>query len=318
MMRALQITQHIKHPVYIFSSRRPHAKLPKNAHFIHLPEDIVEGYTQPPNSAYHYTPWSDKIFDRTRVFMNAIQEHKITHMYVDVSAEIVHLSKLLGLTVGSAVMHGNRTERAHTYMYNAADYLLSHNSLVFDSPENRTTDTPIEYSGGISRYKKRAPRQFKSINSALIVSSRLSSEFDTHTLEALARAFPYIQWNVIGPTNGNSSSNLIFHGVVESYEGLADSTDVIIGSGGNNTIMEAASLAKPFICIPEDRPYDEQRTAAQTLERLNAAIHLSQFPTPEEWGELVERLGQVDLTTFSALVDDSASEKAATIIERHF
>ncbi|MDO7743023.1 MAG: hypothetical protein MUP99_04590, partial [Pedobacter sp.] len=40
---------------------------------------------------------------------------------------------------------------------------------------------------------------------------------------------------------------------------------IVIGNAGHNTVMEMADLNKRFICIPEDRPFDEQLQKADLL-----------------------------------------------------
>jgi predicted glycosyltransferase len=46
---------------------------------------------------------------------------------------------------------------------------------------------------------------------------------------------------------------------------------------------------RPFICIPQDRPFDEQRTTARRLDEVGAALSLPTWPKPEQWPGLLDR-----------------------------
>lgn len=46
---------------------------------------------------------------------------------------------------------------------------------------------------------------------------------------------------------------------------------------------------RPFLCIPEDRPFNEQLATAHGLGRLNAAVVLDAWPSPDKWLGLIRQ-----------------------------
>lgn len=315
LRRALNIIKHISRPVVIFSELLPPDDLPKNATYVQLPSDAIPGYQQPSDSVFHYTPYGKATFQRNRLLVDSWQTMKIQQLYVDVSIEVAVLAKLHGLTVGHNVMHGVRIDQPHSYGYDACDYLLACMAPEFDIPTNRTTSTQTIYSGGISRFEKRPPQPLQTCRNVAVLLSPKAEQTVQNDLIRLAKQTPDITWHCIGFTTNRPLTNVVPHGSIDDPLPLLQTADVIIGAGGNNTIMELASLGKPFICIPESRPYDEQLTAAKQLDSLQAAIHLDHFPTPSNWHSTLEAVHQLDLKAFNALVSDNAAQVAASVIE---
>lgn len=321
MQRAISICKHISRPVVMFSAQPKPASLPDNVTYIDLVSDAVADYTQPTDSAFHYTPYDSAIFDRNQQLIDAWLELGIRELYVDVSAEVAILAKLYGLIVGYAVMPGTRTDRAHSYAYDAADYLLAHCAPQFDDPTNRKTTTKTHYSGGISRFKKSLNEHDRNpvlpgmpSNVVVTMSPKAEQNVAQFVLHS-AQHFPDTTWHIVGSELLSNTASIEVHGVLKNPQLLYEQADIIIGSGGTNTIMEVASVAKPFICIPEPRPFDEQLIAAQNLQRLHAALYMQNFPKPSEWQGVIDDMRQIDLMAFSDLVSDDAAAQAAKIIE---
>lgn len=317
MARSLSIISHISTPVVLFSTLKPTEPLPRHVTYIYLPDDAVKDYIQPAESPFLYTPYSPIILERYNILLAAIQKYKIEAMFVDVSPEIVLFSKLLGLRVGTTLMHGRRNDKAHSLAYDAADLLLSHNAKQFDTPINYHTQTPITYTGGISRLSKRSSHLNPSVQNILVVTSRATSSLKADKIIKTAERFRRLTWNVVGAIDAphHTPPNITFHGVVDNVISFYDKADIVIGSGGNNTIMEIASQRKPFICIPDTKPYAEQSEAAQALVRLNAAIVETEWPSDDRLTRILDTYQLIDFQAFHALVDDTAPAKAAHAIQ---
>lgn len=317
MARALTICNHIERPVVMLSSLTKPSALPHHVTYVQLPDDAVDGYMADSTAPYLYTPYSPNVMSRYEILLQTIRSHGLRAIYVDVSPEVAQFCRILGLKIGHAVMHGDRTDSAHSRLYDACDTLLWHNDIRFDTPKNRRTQTPVSYSGGISKLPKRAHKTVSGISSVLVATSRASSSLPLRDINMTAREFPDILWHVVGAISGPvTSPNVILHGIVDDILPLYDSVDLVVGSGGNNTIMEVASQRLPFVCIPEPKPFDEQREAAQALSRLNAAFHESTWPTYARWQEVFATYRSLDLDVFHSLCDDAAPSNAARIISR--
>jgi predicted glycosyltransferase len=322
MRRAITICEQIRRPVIMFSSQPLPAGLPSHVSYVQLLSDVVEGYQQPANSLFHYTPHDAIVFQRNQQLIDAWQKCAITNLYVDVSIEVAVLAKLYGLHVGYALMPGVRTDKAHNYGFAAVDYLLAHYAPAFDEPANHTASTPIFYTGGIARFKKRwlGPDSDWTTtgqmpNRVTVTTSPKSEQDMTSAILLSAAAYPKTIWQIIGQTIPTKLSNVVSYGVIQNVESIYEQSDIIVGAGGTNTIMEVASIAKPFICIPELRPFDEQLVSAKTLERLEAAVYLPTFPKPDAWPTVIQKIAQLNLEALSNLVDDTAATRAAHIIE---
>jgi len=59
--------------------------------------------------------------------------------------------------------------------------------------------------------------------------------------------------------------NVIWHGQLDDPITILRYCKVVIGNAGHNTVMEMADLNKRFICIPENRPFEEQLQKAELL-----------------------------------------------------
>jgi predicted glycosyltransferase len=68
---------------------------------------------------------------------------------------------------------------------------------------------------------------------------------------------------------------------------------------------------RPFICLPEDRPFGEQLATAQALERLGAAIVLTRPPQPAQWPDLIERASAISSDVRQRLHDPLGAQAAA-------
>jgi UDP:flavonoid glycosyltransferase YjiC (YdhE family) len=314
MRTAQNIIAQMDHPVVLFSSLEAPPDLPARVTYVQLPSDIVEGYTQPAGGALHYTPYDSRIFQRYQKLIDAWQTYGIRHMYVDVSMEVAVLAKLFGLRVSHKAQPGKRTDTAHSFGYAACDLLLALMPPAYDTPDNRHTTTPVRYTGGISRFHTRPFQPLDVCRRVAVIVSPQAERSVEAAVRALAAAAPSMQWDCIGFTMSDPPSNVQAHGVVGDPLPILTAADVVIGAGGNNTIMEIASLGKPFVCVPEPRPYDEQVAAAESLERLQAAVYSPALPTPETWPDILSRLRGIDGKAFTSLVSDDASAAAARAI----
>ena len=76
---------------------------------------------------------------------------------------------------------------------------------------------------------------------------------------------------------------------------------VLVGGAGDGLVAEAAALAKPFLCLPEPRPFGEQTLKAQRLAELGAACVLPEWPAAADWPGLLDRALALDPARIGAL-----------------
>lgn len=318
MRTALQVIPFISEPVILLSSVPKPDNLPANVTYIELIDDSVAGYEQPDDSLFMYTPQSEYVLSRYQQILAAIKEYDITTMYVDVSMEVALFCKTLGLTVGHNVLLGNRDDARHTLLFDACDYYVSDNDPRLDGLSKRHGPKEVQYVGGISRYKKAELQATQTVKNIVITLSPKSERTTMEHFAATAQSYPDITWHIVGPADEEfSEPNIVMHGTVGNPYELYQHADVIVGAGGHNTIMEAASLGKRFVCIPEDRPYEEQVVAAKALAENAMAVYRPSLPVAHEWDAVFTELEGVDVRSFQSLVDDAAAQKLAHVIAAH-
>lgn len=318
MRRALAVIAHIPHRVILFASAEAPTKLPSNVTFVKLDDDAIEGFEQPSNSLLMYSPYSPSILKRYDQILQAIIAFGIKTMYVDVSLEVALFCKTLGLTVGHNVMIGERDDSRHDFLYSLCDFYLSDDTPLLSSASRRHAITNLTQLGGISRYPVAQPRPLQSIKNVLVTVSPKSQVSLIEDVQNAARHYPAIEWHVIGQAGTVSDTpNLVIHGAVDDPKTYYEQADVVIGAGGHNTIMDVASFGKPFVCIPEARPYNEQVSAANALRDNGLAVVKDGWPKADEWDEIFSQLRSVDIQAFQSIVDDNAAGKAAAIISEY-
>jgi len=314
MQRALRIIPYITYPVVLFSSAPQPDNLPDNCTFVALPDDKVDGFDQPAESAFMYTPFAEPILDRYALILDAVRRHNITCMYVDVSMEVALFAKLLGLKVGHNVMQGNRQDERHDLLYRSLDFYLSDSTPELDETSQRHGPANVKFVGGISRYKVQPPCKVNVVEKVVISISPLSKQFDLTKLRGTAALYPEITWDVIGGDEVRTENNIVFHGRVADPYDLYNAADIVVGAGGHNTIMEQASLGNHFFCFPEDRPYEEQTIAAAALRNNILAVVYPEWPEPDDWVEVFTRGARIKIADFQRLVNDQAAAEAGAYI----
>ena len=115
---------------------------------------------------------------------------------------------------------------------------------------------------------------------------------------------PEWEWVVVG-----------HHGrwLPDSSGALADA-DVVVSSSGQNSVAEVAAARRPAILLPQDRPYDEQRTSAAALAAGGWPV-VVEDPFPDGgWQERLESASGLDGSRWSSWCDGRAAERFARLV----
>ena len=112
------------------------------------------------------------------------------------------------------------------------------------------------------------------------------------------------------------TSNVTVVGWCEDTYSYLKAADVAIASGGHNTVMEIGTARVPFICIPEPRPFDEQKIKAQILQKLDLCLYLKRFPKTNAIAEILERARTLDTSKWQQIMAVDGAEQAAQAISR--
>lgn len=279
LMRAISIATALQDMPICFLGSHLHQYadlIPDNVECIHLPMDIPaeneHHREEKPLSFLHYAPTGIAgIRVRTAILTETFMRNYPLLLVVDVSVEIAILARLCGIPTVVVRQHGNRDDLPHRQAYESAELILAPFSAAFASPleEDWITAKTI-YAGGFSKYsqvKRNSDCVEKSGNVAILIGqggTSIDSEF-IHFLAASCKAYTF---HIIGNITHTDQQD---HDHIKWYGNLADPLPVlsyckvVIGNAGHNTVMEMADLNKRFICIPEERPFDEQQQKAALL-----------------------------------------------------
>lgn len=241
-------------------------------------------------------------------------------LVVDVSVEVAQLAHIVGVPTVIVRQHGARWDPAHLAAYEGAEGLLAPFGPALEEPDvPRSVREATFYAGGLGRRPGSRPDRTEARRRlgwrpkervvALLRGSGGSGP-DPPAVASAARATPDHQWVVVGPWPQTDGDVRATGWVDDPLEYLAAS-DVVVGSAGHNTIMEAAAVARPLVCIPQDRPFDEQRRKADRLRDRDVAEVLDRWAPPDAWPEILQRAERRGAGSLAALADPRAAGRVA-------
>ena len=125
----------------------------------------------------------------------------------------------------------------------------------------------------------------------LVVTGRGGGVTDGARWSEAARAVPGRRWRIIGPCTlpADPPPNLESRGWVDGADAMIAGAGVIVGAAGDGLVSSVIAHRKPFVCLPEPRPFDEQVSKASRLGALEAAVVVSTWPRATEWPVLLDQ-----------------------------
>ncbi|MPS68180.1 MAG: glycosyltransferase [Novosphingobium sp.] len=263
-------------------------------------------------AALHYAPL-DHAGVRTRVARIAawIADQQPVLMVVDVSVEVAMLTRLASVPTICLRLNGERNDGPHLEAFRSAAAILAPFHEVLDTPATPPwVRDKTRYFPGITA----APAAETAVdNRVLAVFGRGGAPGDGERLAAAARACPEWDWRVIGPASfpANIPSNLEFAGWVEAPECEIARAAVVVGGAGDGLVCAVMAADRPFVCVPEERPFAEQWATADGLHAMGAAIVLPDWPHGEHWPALLGRALALSSQVRRGLHDANGAQKAA-------
>lgn len=328
LMRALAIAVQLHQPVtFLGSGLKPYAQLiPPTVNCIHLPPDVEEDedrYYQEGNAVdtFHYAPLNIRgIRERNRMLCDFFSSAFPMILIVDVSVEVALFARLCGIPTIVMRQHGHRSDAAHLAAYQSAALLIAPYSRHLQSGSPAWMDDKTVFSGGFSKYSQ-ANQLVPDTGTRQVAvmcgkgGTSLTQAFVVH----LATSCSNYHFHSIGDvqkTNDCDLPNITFHGELADPLPVLNACNIIIGNGGNNTVMEAASLNKTFICIPEQRPFDEQLHKAEMI----AAVHRVHVVQPAglyhtNWQQLLQD-AEENPTNWDGMINKHALPNIAYAVQK--
>lgn len=259
-----------------------------------LPDDrmdrgVFDGRDQSERPAsLHYAPIDHEgVRQRVAMISNWIARSRPGLLVVDVSVEVAMLARLASVPTVYVRLSGRRFDRPHCDAFRGAAALL----VPFHA------DLDAERTPAIIRRKTfYAPQIVGHIRTVPIeddvvlgVVGRGGGPSEGTWWAAAAAAVPDRRWRVIGPTTVPATipSNLELRGWVDDADAMIAQASIVVGAAGDGLVSAVLAHNRPFVCIPESRPFDEQVAKAERLAALGAAVVTRHRPEPEQWPRLL-------------------------------
>lgn len=268
--------------------------------------------------ALHYAPIDHRgVRERVARMTSWIAAQRPVMMIIDVSAEVAMLARLASVPTIYVRLNGRRNDVAHLDAFRGATGLLTpfHQSLEPSGIPSWVRNKSF-YCPGIAAPPVTSPGPANSQDArrVLVIFGKGGAPSDGQFLSEAAAACPDWEWRAIGPVTAplQCPPNLVLAGWVQAPEREIAQSSIVVGAAGDGVVGAVMAADKPFICIPQTRPYDEQRVTAQGLSALGAALVLQQWPHPASWPELLEEGVALKPAARALLSDVEGARKAAT------
>jgi hypothetical protein len=262
--------------------------------------------------ALHYAPLDHAgIRSRTAAIARWIETENPALMVVDVSVEVAMLARLASVPVVYVRLNGDRNDAAHLDAFRGAVGLLAPFHADLDAPATLSwVREKTRYLPGITTTRRSGSGDERTV---LVVIGLGGEPGDGEVLARAARACPAWRWRVIGPCSavGHMPANLKILGWVRSPDQVIADATIVVGASGDGLVSSILAGDRPFICIPQDRPFDEQRVTAQRLDEVGAALVLSTWPEPEQWPGLLDKASALRPVARRRLHDANGARAAA-------
>ena len=264
--------------------------------------------------ALHYAPLDhDGIRRRVATLAAWIAEARPALMVVDVSVEVAMLARLASVPTVCVRLNGDRGDAPHLEAFRGATALLCPYAEALDDPGTpRWVRRKTLYAPGLA---PPAASGDAVPGRMLVVVGRGGQAAAVGQLSEAARAWPAWTWRVAGPVSGpdiDLPPNLSLLGWTGAVSQEIARAEVVIGGAGNGLVTAVMAADRPFICLPEPRPFDEQLSAACCLETVGAAVVETTWPEPGDWGPLVDRARAIPSLARRRLADPHGPERTAT------
>ena len=272
-------------------------------------QDLLDG------QVLHYAPVDlPPLQQRMALMAQWIATHRPSLFVVDLSVEVALFTRLCGCRTALVRLHGRRDDPAHLAAFRLADQLIAPFPAALD--DAHTPDwvrDKTHYLGTFSRYDDRHEsradcRQQLGIppqaQLAVVINGQGGAGTQVKTpWNAIAKAHPTWTFLLVGKLDAPTDppANLVYAGFVADTFPYLKAADVVVGSGGTNTMMEVGAARVPFLSQPEPRPFDEQLCKMQALERLGLTRIVPEDTGVEAWGSLLAGARRMDVSGWEEL-----------------
>ncbi|WBO21520.1 glycosyltransferase [Sphingomonas abietis] len=263
-------------------------------------------------ASLHYAPTDhDGIRRRVAQISGWIAEARPALMVIDVSVEAAMLARLASVPTVYVRLNGLRDDRPHREAFDAAAALLApFHAALDDAAIPQAVRRKTFYAPGIV-----VPTAVTSADPGLVlgVVGRGGGTGDGTLWAEAARSVPERRWRVIGPCSvpKHPPANLEICGWVDDADRMIAQAGIVVGAAGDGLVGSVIANRRPFLCLPEPRPYAEQTSKAARLSALGAAVVAPCWPARDDWRDLLDRAAALDPAKLASLDMTDGAGRAA-------
>ncbi len=259
----------------------------------------------------HYAPLGNAgIRNRMAVLANWIERTRPGLIVCDVSVEVAMLARLTATPTVYVRLNGNRTDLAHAEAFRNATALIAPFHAALDDPETPAwIRRKTAYLPGITTIKA---GHLPATDVILVVNGAGGEALNGEAIAAAAIANPHFAWRTIGPVSAVAGmpANLTMLGWIADTSAELANAAIIVGAAGDGLVSAVIAAQKPFICLPQPRPFEEQHFKARRLQALGAAVALETWPDAGAWAGVIEQALRLEPSRLHALHDPDGARKA--------
>ncbi|WP_282019022.1 glycosyltransferase family protein [Salegentibacter mishustinae] len=235
----------------------------------------------PPPAYLHYSPVGQKtIQHRSAQILNRIIREEVKLMIIDVSAEIAALARSASIPYSYVRLPGERNDPGHLQAFQGAVFLLAYFPEAFESSNTPAwVKEKTIYLGFFNRFSKinqvKSTHKNNYIKNVVVLSGKGGNKELLKAIPCLQKRFHYSEINVYGAKeNPAHTGNLSFRKSTTNFLKTLYEADLIVANCGLNLTSEIIETEKPFLSIPELRPFNEQEYMHAYLLRNKLALDL--------------------------------------------
>lgn len=230
---------------------------------------------------------------------------------VDVSVEVLLITRLHGIPAVGVVLPGRRDDPAHLLGLGVAEALVGFwpraaRGMTPGLPDSLADRlVPV---GALSRHPVRPTTRSRPHGRERSVALLLGSgghDIADDDVRAARRATPDWRWTVLGADRETW---------VDDPSAVLAGADVVVTHAGQNALAETAAARRPAVVLPQRRPHAEQRTTADVLAGDWPAVVRSSWPAAAEWPGVLDLAASLDARGWTQWCDGWAADRFADVV----
>lgn len=272
--------------------------------WINLPRDDVpypDEADERAGGALHWAPLMHRgMRQRSTATADWLSRSNCQLLVSDVSVEILLLARLCSVPTVAMAMRGRRDDRPHALGYDVSRAILAPWPAQTQEPLPSRWKDKLIAVGSFSRFdsfidNSPAATGGTDTRNVLLILGYGGYELPFDKLAEAVSSTPRWYWRVLGVSAQEAEmieiedhGNLTLLGHDSDVWSLLCNADVVVGPCGAGTVSEVAAARKPFIALPQARPFDEQVAQAKILQKHGLAEVVWSWPDASSWPDLLE------------------------------